>query len=191
MQDNWFRHLSNNRHLKEKVLFQKFHFPDLLRTNIWNISECMWILKAVYQVLQICALESLSYRYFIAYKSSNNFAGITYFCYLKSPTDLPCSEHFKIRLQLVCILYFLSVEGFFVSPWWALMVSSLWMYRQRLELKSVQAGTGLIAAKQVAGVIKTLDPNYVAVPLEAEPVKSECKKCPSVSKHRFIGHQVA
>ncbi|NWT56528.1 MTP protein, partial [Erythrocercus mccallii] len=55
--------------------------------------------------------------------------------------------------------------------------------KQRLELKSVQAGMGLIAAKQVAAVIKTLDPNYVAVPLEAEPVKSECKKCPSLSEH--------
>ncbi|NXB51773.1 MTP protein, partial [Leucopsar rothschildi] len=55
--------------------------------------------------------------------------------------------------------------------------------KQRLELKSVQAGMGLIAAKQVAGVIKTLDPNYVAMPLEAEPVKSECKKCPSLSEH--------
>uniref|UniRef100_A0A8C5NJQ1 Microsomal triglyceride transfer protein n=1 Tax=Junco hyemalis TaxID=40217 RepID=A0A8C5NJQ1_JUNHY len=55
--------------------------------------------------------------------------------------------------------------------------------KQRLELKSVQAGTGLIAAKQVAGVIKTLDPNYVAIALEAEPVKSECKKCPSLSEH--------
>ncbi|NWZ42919.1 MTP protein, partial [Brachypodius atriceps] len=55
--------------------------------------------------------------------------------------------------------------------------------KQRLELKSVQAGMGLIAAKQVTGVIKTLDPNYVAMPLEAEPVKSECKKCPSLSEH--------
>ncbi|NXB75404.1 MTP protein, partial [Donacobius atricapilla] len=55
--------------------------------------------------------------------------------------------------------------------------------KQRLELKSLQAGMGLIAAKQVAGVIKTLDPNYVAIPLEAEPVKSECKKCPSLSEH--------
>ncbi|NXU05417.1 MTP protein, partial [Buphagus erythrorhynchus] len=55
--------------------------------------------------------------------------------------------------------------------------------KQRLELKSVQAGMGLIAAKQVAGVIKTLDSNYVAMPLEAEPVKSECKKCPSLSEH--------
>ncbi|XP_017677735.1 PREDICTED: microsomal triglyceride transfer protein large subunit [Lepidothrix coronata] len=55
--------------------------------------------------------------------------------------------------------------------------------KQRLELKSVQAGPGLIAGKQVAGVIKTLDSSYVAVPLEAEPVKSECKKCPSLSEH--------
>lgn len=77
--------------------------------------------------------------------------------------------------------------------WWLSSngVLTVWMYRQRLELKSIQAGLGLIAAKQVASVIKTLDPNYVAMSLEAEPVKSECKKCPSVSKHRFIGHQVA
>ncbi|NXG13196.1 MTP protein, partial [Grallaria varia] len=55
--------------------------------------------------------------------------------------------------------------------------------KQRLELKSVQAGPGLIAGKQVAGVIKALDSSYVAMPLEAEPVKSECKKCPSLSQH--------
>ncbi|NWU97325.1 MTP protein, partial [Upupa epops] len=55
--------------------------------------------------------------------------------------------------------------------------------KQRLELKSVQAGPGLIAAKQVAGVVKTLDSSYVAVTLVAEPVKSECKKCPSLSQH--------
>ncbi|NXX19140.1 MTP protein, partial [Podargus strigoides] len=55
--------------------------------------------------------------------------------------------------------------------------------KQRLELKSVQAGPGLIAGKQAASVIKTLDSSYVAVPLVAEPVKSECKKCPSLSEH--------
>ncbi|XP_009904376.1 microsomal triglyceride transfer protein large subunit [Dryobates pubescens] len=54
--------------------------------------------------------------------------------------------------------------------------------KQRLELKSVQAGPGLIAGKQVAGVVKTLDSSYVAVSLVAEPVKSECKKCPSLSE---------
>ncbi|NWS47213.1 MTP protein, partial [Probosciger aterrimus] len=55
--------------------------------------------------------------------------------------------------------------------------------KQRLELKSVEAGPGLIAGKQVAGVIKTLDSSYVAVSLVAEAVKSKCKKCPSLSEH--------
>ncbi|NWI51062.1 MTP protein, partial [Calyptomena viridis] len=54
--------------------------------------------------------------------------------------------------------------------------------KQRLELKSVQAGPGLIAGKQVAGVIKTVDSSYVAMSLEAEPARSECKKCPSLSE---------
>ncbi|NXX40777.1 MTP protein, partial [Tricholaema leucomelas] len=55
--------------------------------------------------------------------------------------------------------------------------------KQKLELKSVQAGPGLIAGKQVAGIIKTIDSSYVALSLVAEPVKSECKKCPSFSEH--------
>lgn len=85
-----------------------------------------------------------------------------------------------------------SVEGCFVSSChdFSNGVITVWIHRQRLELKSVQAGPGLIAGKQVAGVIKTLDSSYVALPLVAEPVKSECKKCPSVSKHRLVGCQV-
>ncbi|NXY83518.1 MTP protein, partial [Alcedo cyanopectus] len=55
--------------------------------------------------------------------------------------------------------------------------------KQRLELKSVQSGPGLIAGKQVASVIKTLDSSYVAMPLVAEPAHAECKKCPSLSEH--------
>ncbi|XP_043368896.1 microsomal triglyceride transfer protein large subunit isoform X2 [Dermochelys coriacea] len=55
--------------------------------------------------------------------------------------------------------------------------------KQKLELKSTEAGPGVIAGKQVASVIKTLDPNYIAVPLVAEPVKTECKNCPSISEH--------
>ncbi|XP_071598663.1 microsomal triglyceride transfer protein large subunit [Heliangelus exortis] len=55
--------------------------------------------------------------------------------------------------------------------------------KQKLELKSVQAGPGLIAGKQVAGVIKTLGSSYVPVPLVAETARSECKKCPSLSEH--------
>ncbi|NWJ08051.1 MTP protein, partial [Crypturellus undulatus] len=55
--------------------------------------------------------------------------------------------------------------------------------KQRLELKSVHAGPGLVAAKQAAGVIQTLDSRYVALPLVAETVHAECKKCPSLSEH--------
>ncbi|KAG6933610.1 microsomal triglyceride transfer protein [Chelydra serpentina] len=55
--------------------------------------------------------------------------------------------------------------------------------KQKLELKSTEAGPRVIAGKQVASVIKTLDSNYIAVPLVAEPVKTECKNCPSISEH--------
>nr|XP_006133842.1 microsomal triglyceride transfer protein large subunit isoform X2 [Pelodiscus sinensis] len=55
--------------------------------------------------------------------------------------------------------------------------------KQKLELKSTEAGPRVIAGKQIASVIKTLDSNYVAVPLVAEPVMAECKNCPSISEH--------
>ncbi|NXE50883.1 MTP protein, partial [Casuarius casuarius] len=55
--------------------------------------------------------------------------------------------------------------------------------KQRLELKSIQAGPGLFAAKQADGVIKTLGSSYVAVPLVAKTVQAKCKKCPSLSEH--------
>ncbi|TFK16145.1 methylcytosine dioxygenase TET2 [Platysternon megacephalum] len=55
--------------------------------------------------------------------------------------------------------------------------------KQKLELKSTEAGPRVIAGKQVASVINTLDSNYIAVPLVAEPVKTECKNCPSISEH--------
>uniref|UniRef100_A0A8C3HTC0 Microsomal triglyceride transfer protein n=1 Tax=Chrysemys picta bellii TaxID=8478 RepID=A0A8C3HTC0_CHRPI len=55
--------------------------------------------------------------------------------------------------------------------------------KQKLELKSMEAGPRVIAGKQVASVINTLDSNYIAVPLVAEPVKTECKNCPSISEH--------
>ncbi|XP_006023739.1 microsomal triglyceride transfer protein large subunit [Alligator sinensis] len=55
--------------------------------------------------------------------------------------------------------------------------------KQKLELKSIEAGPREIAGKQAASVIKTLDSSYVAVPLVAEPIKAECKNCPSLSEH--------
>lgn len=41
------------------------------------------------------------------------------------------------------------------------------------------------AGKQVASIIKTLDSNYVAISLMAEPVSHECKSCPSVSNNKI------
>ncbi|KAM8808876.1 microsomal triglyceride transfer protein large subunit [Eudromia elegans] len=55
--------------------------------------------------------------------------------------------------------------------------------KQRLELKSVHAGPGLVAAKQADRVIQTLDSRYTALPLVAETVLAECRKCPSLSEH--------
>ncbi|XP_066488407.1 microsomal triglyceride transfer protein large subunit [Tiliqua scincoides] len=54
--------------------------------------------------------------------------------------------------------------------------------KQKLELKSTEAGPGPMTAKQAASVIKALDSNYVAVSLEAVPVNHECKSCPSLSE---------
>lgn len=64
----------------------------------------------------------------------------------------------------------------------------IFQYRQKLELKSTEAGPGPMTAKQAASIIKALDSNYVAVSLEAVPVNHECKNCPSVSKSKEIIH---
>ncbi|XP_048365698.1 microsomal triglyceride transfer protein large subunit [Sphaerodactylus townsendi] len=55
--------------------------------------------------------------------------------------------------------------------------------KQKLELKSTEAGPRMMAGKQVANIIKSLDSNYVAISLVAEPVVSECKSCPSLSQY--------
>ncbi|KAJ6668882.1 hypothetical protein lerEdw1_012368 [Lerista edwardsae] len=54
--------------------------------------------------------------------------------------------------------------------------------KQKLELKSTEAGPGPMTAKQAISVIKALDSNYVAVSLEAVPVNHECKNCPTLSE---------
>ncbi|KAM5192502.1 microsomal triglyceride transfer protein large subunit [Mantella aurantiaca] len=53
--------------------------------------------------------------------------------------------------------------------------------RQKLNLKSVEAGPKEVAGKQLANVVKGLDPKYMAIPLVADPLKSECKNCPVLS----------
>ncbi|XP_018419788.1 PREDICTED: microsomal triglyceride transfer protein large subunit [Nanorana parkeri] len=54
--------------------------------------------------------------------------------------------------------------------------------RQRLQLKSVEGGPKEVAGKQLANVVKGQYPKYMAVPLVADPLKSECKNCPVLSK---------
>lgn len=54
--------------------------------------------------------------------------------------------------------------------------------RQKLELKAVEAGPKEVAGKQIANVVKGLDPKYMAIPLVADPIKSECKNCPVLLK---------
>ncbi|XP_068087924.1 microsomal triglyceride transfer protein large subunit isoform X2 [Hyperolius riggenbachi] len=54
--------------------------------------------------------------------------------------------------------------------------------RQKLELKSIKAGPKEVAGKQLANVVKGMDPKYVATPLVADLLKSECKSCPTLSE---------
>ncbi|MEE6460602.1 hypothetical protein FKM82_001032 [Ascaphus truei] len=55
--------------------------------------------------------------------------------------------------------------------------------KQNLELKSTEAGTKETLGKQISPVIKGLDPKYVALPLVADQLKTECKSCPSLQQH--------
>ncbi|XP_030046597.1 microsomal triglyceride transfer protein large subunit isoform X2 [Microcaecilia unicolor] len=55
--------------------------------------------------------------------------------------------------------------------------------KQKLELQSTKAGPRHIPGKQVASIVKGLDPKYVSLSLIAEPVKADCENCPLVSEH--------
>lgn len=61
------------------------------------------------------------------------------------------------------------------------------MCRQKLELKTTEAGPRLIPGKQVAAVIKAVDSEYRALPIVGQNFQSECKGCPSVSVKNFVG----
>ncbi|XP_044285541.1 microsomal triglyceride transfer protein large subunit [Varanus komodoensis] len=52
--------------------------------------------------------------------------------------------------------------------------------KQKLELKSTEAGPGMMAGKHIASIVKALDPKYVSVSLVAQAVSDECNDCPSV-----------
>lgn len=55
--------------------------------------------------------------------------------------------------------------------------------KQKLELKTTEAGPRLIPGKQVATVIKAVDSKYKALPIVGQVFQSECKGCPSLSEH--------
>ncbi|XP_055484158.1 microsomal triglyceride transfer protein large subunit [Psammomys obesus] len=55
--------------------------------------------------------------------------------------------------------------------------------KQKLELKTTEAGPRLIPGKQVAGVIKAVDSKYTALPIVGHDFQSACKGCPSLAEH--------
>ncbi|XP_020036599.2 microsomal triglyceride transfer protein large subunit [Castor canadensis] len=55
--------------------------------------------------------------------------------------------------------------------------------KQKLELKTTEAGPRLIPGKQVAAVIKAVGSKYTAVPIVGQVFQSLCKGCPSLSEH--------
>lgn len=55
--------------------------------------------------------------------------------------------------------------------------------KQKLELKTTEAGPRMIPGKQVAGVIKALDSKYTAIPIVGQVLQQACKGCPSLAEH--------
>ncbi|XP_054447666.1 microsomal triglyceride transfer protein large subunit [Pteronotus mesoamericanus] len=55
--------------------------------------------------------------------------------------------------------------------------------KQKLELKTTEAGPRLMSGKQVATIIKAIDSNYKALPIVGQVFQSECKGCPSLREH--------
>uniref|UniRef100_A0A8C6MXX4 Microsomal triglyceride transfer protein large subunit n=1 Tax=Mus spicilegus TaxID=10103 RepID=A0A8C6MXX4_MUSSI len=55
--------------------------------------------------------------------------------------------------------------------------------KQKLELKTTEAGPRMIPGKQVAGVIKAVDSKYKAIPIVGQVPERVCKGCPSLAEH--------
>uniref|UniRef100_A0A8D0TII0 Microsomal triglyceride transfer protein large subunit n=1 Tax=Sus scrofa TaxID=9823 RepID=A0A8D0TII0_PIG len=55
--------------------------------------------------------------------------------------------------------------------------------KQKLELKTTEAGPRLKSGKQVAAIIKAVDSKYTAIPIVGQVFQSECKGCSSLSQH--------
>ncbi|XP_037007818.2 microsomal triglyceride transfer protein large subunit [Artibeus jamaicensis] len=55
--------------------------------------------------------------------------------------------------------------------------------KQKLELKTTEAGPRLMSGKQVATIIKAVDSKYKALPIVGQVFQSECRGCPSLQEH--------
>ncbi|XP_029778051.1 microsomal triglyceride transfer protein large subunit [Suricata suricatta] len=55
--------------------------------------------------------------------------------------------------------------------------------KQKLELKTTEAGPRLKSGKQVTAIIKAIDSEYKALPIVGQDFQSKCKGCPSLSEH--------
>ncbi|XP_012496530.1 PREDICTED: microsomal triglyceride transfer protein large subunit [Propithecus coquereli] len=55
--------------------------------------------------------------------------------------------------------------------------------KQKLELKTTEAGPRLMSGKQAAAVIKAVDSKYKALPIVGQVFQSECERCPSLPEH--------
>ncbi|XP_003798553.1 microsomal triglyceride transfer protein large subunit [Otolemur garnettii] len=55
--------------------------------------------------------------------------------------------------------------------------------KQKLELRTTEAGPRLRPGKQAAAVIKAVDAKYTAIPIVGQVFQSECKRCPSLLEH--------
>nr|XP_011747526.1 microsomal triglyceride transfer protein large subunit isoform X4 [Macaca nemestrina] len=55
--------------------------------------------------------------------------------------------------------------------------------KQKLELKTTDAGPRLMSGKQAATIIKAVDSKYTAIPIVGQVFQSHCKGCPSILEH--------
>ncbi|XP_010338429.1 microsomal triglyceride transfer protein large subunit [Saimiri boliviensis] len=55
--------------------------------------------------------------------------------------------------------------------------------KQKLELKTTEAGPRLMSGKQVTAIIKAVDSKYTAISIVGQIFQSQCKGCPSLLEH--------
>ncbi|XP_069341705.1 microsomal triglyceride transfer protein large subunit [Eulemur rufifrons] len=55
--------------------------------------------------------------------------------------------------------------------------------KQKLELKTTEAGPRLVSGKQAAAVVKAVDSKFTALPIAGQVFQSACRRCPSLLEH--------